>query len=384
MKLPRRTFLHLATGAAALPAVSRIARAQAYPTRPVRFIVGFTPGGSFDITARLIGQWLSERLGQQFVIENRPGAAGNIASEAAVKSPADGYTILLCGVPNAISATLYDKLNYNFARDIAPVGAVSRAPNVMVVHPSVPAKTVPEFIAYAKANPGKVNMASSGVGTSLHLSGELFKLMTGVNMQHVPYRGSAPMLTDLLAGQVQIAFDNLQPSVPHIKAGTLRALAVTTATRSDALPDLPTVADFVPGYERARGMACARRRIRRPRSLKGSIGRSMRHSPIRRSTHGLPRWARRRFQVRPPTMASFSPMKSRSGARSSGRATSSRNRSLRLSRCSINSVPRNPASPVFWFNTSASTSCGHACRIGLGRLVPILLQNYFRPLSAQH
>jgi tripartite-type tricarboxylate transporter receptor subunit TctC len=229
--------------------VSRIARAQTYPARPVRFIVGFTPGGSFDITARLIGQWLSERLGQQFVIENRPGAAGNIASEAAVKSPADGYTILLCGVPNAISATLYDKLNYDFSRDIAPVGAVSRAPNVMVVHPSVPAKTVPEFIAYAKANPGKVNMASSGVGTSLHLSGELFKLMTGINMQHVPYRGSAPMLTDLLAGQVQIAFDNLQPSMPHINAGKLRALAVTTATRSHALPDLPTVADFVPGYE---------------------------------------------------------------------------------------------------------------------------------------
>ena len=250
MKLPhRRQFLCLAAGAAALPAVSRIARAQTYPARPVRFIVGFTPGGSFDITARLIGQWLSERLGQQFVIENRPGAAGNIASEAAVKSPADGYTILLCGVPNAISATLYDKLNYDFSRDIAPVGAVSRAPNVMVVHPSVPAKTVPEFIAYAKANPGKVNMASSGVGTSLHLSGELFKLMTGINMQHVPYRGSAPMLTDLLAGQVQIAFDNLQPSMPHINAGKLRALAVTTATRSHALPDLPTVADFVPGYE---------------------------------------------------------------------------------------------------------------------------------------
>jgi tripartite-type tricarboxylate transporter receptor subunit TctC len=200
MKLLRRNFLHLAAGAAALPAVSPIARAETYPARPVRFIVGFTPGGSFDITARLIGQWLSERLNQQFVIENRPGAAGNIASEAAVKSPADGYTILLCGVPNAISATLYDKLNYDFSRDIAPVGSVSRAPNVMVVHPSVPAKTVPEFIAYAKANPGKVNMASSGVGTSLHLSGELFKLMTGINMQHVPYRGSAPMLTDLLTG----------------------------------------------------------------------------------------------------------------------------------------------------------------------------------------
>ena len=228
--------------------MSRIAWAQAYPTRPVRLIAPFPPGGSIDLTARLIGQWLTERLGQQVVIENRAGAAGNIGSEAALNSPPDGYTLLLCSVANAISATLYDKLNYNF-RDVAPVAGISRAPNVMVVHPSVPANTVPEFIAYAKANPGKINMASSGTGTSIHMSGELFKLMTGINMQHVPYRGSAPMLTDLLAGQVQIAFDNLQPSMPHIKAGTLRALAVTTATRSDALPDLPTIGDFVPGYE---------------------------------------------------------------------------------------------------------------------------------------
>jgi len=248
MKLPRRTFLRLAAGAAALPTVSRFAWAQAYPSRPVRLIAGFPPGGSVDITARLIGQWLSERLGQQVVIENRPGAAGNIGSETALNSPADGYTLLLCGVANAISTTLYDKLNYNF-RDIAPVAAVSRAPNVMVVHPSVPAKTVPEFISYAKANPGTINMASSGVGTSIHLSGELFKLMAGVNMQHVPYRGSGPMLTDLLAGQVQIAFDNLQSSMPHVRAGKLRALAVTTATRSEVLPDIPTVAEFVPGYE---------------------------------------------------------------------------------------------------------------------------------------
>ena len=245
---PRRQFLHLAAGAAALPAVTRFARAQAYPTRPVRLVAPFPPGGSIDITARLIGQWLTDRLGQQVVIENRPGAGGNIGSETALSSPADGYTLLLCSVANAISATLYDKLNYDF-RDAAPVAAISRAPNVMEVNPSVPAKTVPEFIAYAKANSGKVNMASSGVGTSIHLSGELFKLLTGVNMQHVPYRGSAPMLTDLLAGQVQIAFDNLQPSLPHIKAGTLRALAVTTTTRSEALPDLPTVSDFVPGYE---------------------------------------------------------------------------------------------------------------------------------------
>jgi len=248
MKLARRTFLHLAAGAAALPAASRIARAQAYPTRPIRLIAPFPPGGSIDLTARLIGQWLTERLGQQFVIENRSGAAGNIGSETALNSPADGYTLLLCSVANAISATLYDKLNYNF-RDVAPVAGISRAPNVIVLHPSVPAETVPQFIAYAKANPGKINMASSGTGTSIHMSGELFKLMTGVNMQHVPYRGSAPMLTDLLAGQVQVAFDNLQPSIPHIKAGKLRALAVTTATRSEALPDLPTIGDFVTGYE---------------------------------------------------------------------------------------------------------------------------------------
>jgi tripartite-type tricarboxylate transporter receptor subunit TctC len=248
MKRPRRLFLHLVAGAAALAALSGIVNAQSYPTRPVRLIAPFPPGGSIDITARLIGQWLSERLGQQIVVENRSGAGGNTGSEAALNSPADGYTLLLCSVANAISAGLYDKLNYNI-RDIAPVAAISRAPNVMVVHPSVPAQTVPEFIAYARANPGKINMASSGVGTSIHLSGELFKLVAGVDMQHVPYRGSGPMLTDLLAGQVQVAFDNLQPSIPHIKAGKLRALAVTTATRSEALPDLPTIGDFVPGYE---------------------------------------------------------------------------------------------------------------------------------------
>ena len=249
MKLPhRRNFLHLAAGAAALPVVSRIATAQTYPTRPVHLIAPFPPGGSIDLTARLIGQWLTERLGQQVVIENRPGAGGNVGSEAAVNSPPDGYTLLLCSVANAISITLYDKLNYDF-RDVAPVAAISRAPNVMEVNPTVPAKTVLEFIAYAKANPGKINMASPGIGTSGHLSGELFKLLTGINMQHVPYRGSAPMLTDLLAGQVQVTFDNLQPSMPHINAGTLRALAVTTATRSEALPNLPTVGDFVPGYE---------------------------------------------------------------------------------------------------------------------------------------
>jgi len=248
MKLARRQFLNCAAGAAALLVIAAIAQAQSYPNRPVRLIAPFPPGGSIDITARLVGQRLTEHLGQQFVIENRPGAGGNIGSETALNSPADGYTLLLCSVANAISATLYDKLNYDF-RDIAPVAAISRAPNVMVVNPSVPANSVPEFIAYAKANPGKINMASSGVGTSIHLSGELFKLMTGIDMQHVPYRGSAPMLTDLLAGQVQVAFDNLQPSLPHIKAGKLRALAVTTAARSEALPDLPPISDFVPGYE---------------------------------------------------------------------------------------------------------------------------------------
>jgi tripartite-type tricarboxylate transporter receptor subunit TctC len=248
MKLARRRFLHLAAGAAALPAISRGASAQAYPTRPVKLVAPFPPGGSIDLTARLIGQWLSDRLGQQIVVENRPGAGGNIGSGQAINATPDGYTLLLCSVANAISATLYEKLDYNFL-DVAPVAGISRAPNVMVVHPSVPAKTVPEFIAYAKANPGKINMASSGIGTSIHMSGELFKMITGVNMQHVPYRGSAPKLVDLLAGQVQVAFDNLQPSIPHIKADKLRALAVTTSTRSQVLPDLPPIADYVPGYE---------------------------------------------------------------------------------------------------------------------------------------
>jgi tripartite-type tricarboxylate transporter receptor subunit TctC len=247
MKLPRRQFLHL--GAAALSAVSRIAWAQTYPTRPVRIIVGFAAGGGTDIIARLIGQWLSERLGQPFVIENRPGAAGNIGTEAVVNSPPDGYTLILAGSPNTINATLYDKLNFNFIRDIAPVAGIVRFPLVMVVHPSVPAKTAPEFIAYAKANPGKISMASGGMGSGGHLSGELFKMMTGVNMVHVPYRGQAPALTDLLAGQVQVYFNSPPASIEYIKAGTLRALAVTTATRSDALPDIPTVAEFVPGYE---------------------------------------------------------------------------------------------------------------------------------------
>jgi tripartite-type tricarboxylate transporter receptor subunit TctC len=249
MKLPRRRFLRLAAGAAALPAVSRIASAQTYPTRPVRIVVGFPPGGSSDIVARLIGQSLSERLGQPFIIENRPGAGSNIAAEAVVRAPPDGYTLLLIFSANAINATLYDKLNFSFIRDIAPVASVVRVPHVMEVNPLVPAKTVPEFIAYAKANPGKLNMASGGNGTPAHVSGELFKMLTGVNIVHVPYRGAAPALTDLLGGQVQVQFDNLASSIEHIRAGKLRALAVTTATRSEALPDIPTVGDFVPGYE---------------------------------------------------------------------------------------------------------------------------------------
>jgi tripartite-type tricarboxylate transporter receptor subunit TctC len=249
LKLARRRFLYLATAAAALPSVSRMATAQTYPTRPVRLIIGYPPGGSADITARLLGQWLSERLGQPFVIESRPGASTNIATEAVVRAPPDGYTLLLVAPANAINATLYEKLNFNFISDIAPVAGIIRFPNVMVVNPLVPAKTVPEFIAYAKANPGRLNMASSGNGSTIHVSGELFKMMTGVNMVHVPYRGGAPALTDMISGQVQVMFDNVPTSIEFIRAGKLRALAVTTATRSEVLPDLPTVADFVPGYE---------------------------------------------------------------------------------------------------------------------------------------
>jgi tripartite-type tricarboxylate transporter receptor subunit TctC len=247
MKLPRRQFLHLAAGAAALPAVSSIAFAQAYPTRPVRIIVGFAAGGPADILARLMGQWLSERLGQPFVIENRPGGGGNIGT-VVVRAPADGYTLLLAATAAAINATLYDKLNFNFISDIAPVAAISRYTFVMVVHPSMPTKTVPEFIAYAKANPGKINMASGGIA-ALHVFGELFKMMTGVNLVHVPYRGQGPALADLLAGQVHVMFPNIVVSIENIRAGRLRALAVTGATRSEALPDIPTVSEFVPGYE---------------------------------------------------------------------------------------------------------------------------------------
>jgi tripartite-type tricarboxylate transporter receptor subunit TctC len=249
MKLPRRKFLQLAAGAAALPAVSRIARAQTFPARPVRIVVTFPAGSTSDILARPMAQWLSERLGHPFVIDNRPGAGGTIGTEAVVRAPADGYTLLLVSGSHMVNETLYDKLNFNFIRDIAPIAGISRETSVMLVNPSLPAKTVPEFIAYAKANPGKINMASAGVGAPSHVMGELFKMMAGVNLVHIPYRGSPPALTDLLGGQVQVLFSTTTASIAYIRAGTLRALAVTTATRSEALPDVPTVGEFVPGYE---------------------------------------------------------------------------------------------------------------------------------------
>ncbi len=249
MNLPRREFLRLSGAATALPAATRLARAETYPARPVHIIVGFAAGGPNDISARLIGQWLSEQLGQQFVVENRPGAGGNVATELVVRAPADGYTLLLVPAPAAINATLYDNLNFNFIRDIAPVAGILRVPEGMVVNPAVPANTVPEFIAYAKANPGKINMASAGNGTVPHVAGELFKFMTGVDLVRVGYRGGGPALVDLMGGQVQIMFEPTLSTIGYIKAGKLRALAVTSATRSAALPDVPTVGEFVPGYE---------------------------------------------------------------------------------------------------------------------------------------
>jgi len=250
MKFPhRRRFLRLAASAAAVPFAPHLAKAQVYPSRSVRLVVGFPPGGPTDIAARPMGQWLSERLGQQFVIENRPGAGSNIGTEAVVRAPPDGYTLLLAYSANAINATLYDKLNFNFIRDIAPVAGISRETTVMVVNPSFPAKTVPEFVAFAKANSGKINFASGGHGTPPHVVGELFKMMAGVNLIHVPYRGGAPAVTDLLGGQVQAMFASPSISIEHVRAGKLRALAVTTATRSQALPDVPTVGDFLSGFE---------------------------------------------------------------------------------------------------------------------------------------
>src|SRR5512140_2466037 len=249
MKLRRRQFLQLAAGAVALPAASRFAWAQAYPHQPVRLLLGYPPGGSADITARLAGHWLSERLGQPFIVESRPGAGTNLATEAVVRAAPDGYTLLLVPPAAAINATLYDKLNFNFIRDIEPIAGIIRFPNVVVVNPSLPIKSIPELIAYAKANPGKLNMASSGNGSTIHMSGELFKMLTGIDMVHVPYRGGAPALTDLIAGQVHVMFDNIPTSAGHIKSGKLRGLAVTGTERSAILPDLPTVADFLPGYE---------------------------------------------------------------------------------------------------------------------------------------
>jgi tripartite-type tricarboxylate transporter receptor subunit TctC len=251
MKLPRRTFMQLAAGAAALPALPHIASAQAYPSRPVRIVLGLPAGGNQDVIARLIAPWLSERLGQQIIIDNHPSASNNIAAEAVIRSPPDGYTLLLVGSYNAINASLYDKLGFDFMRDTAPVASLIRAPSVLLVNPSVPAKTIPEFIAYTKANPGKLTIASAGSGTPPHIAGELFKMMTGVNMLHVPYRGGGPALIDLLGGQVQVLFGSMPASIEHIHTGKLRALAVTTVERSSALPDIPTVGEFVPGYEQS-------------------------------------------------------------------------------------------------------------------------------------
>jgi tripartite-type tricarboxylate transporter receptor subunit TctC len=249
MTLSRRSGLRLMLGAVALPAISRRVRAQAYPSRPVRIVVGFSAGGPNDINARLIGQWLSERLGQQFIVDNRPGASGNIAMEQVVKSPPDGYTLVMVATSSAVNATLYDKLPFVFLRDIAPIGTISRNYFVLVVHPSLPATTGPELVAFATANPGKLDMGSPGSGTGPHMAGELFKMMAGIRMTNVPYRGSAPMLTDLLGGQVKCAFDSISSSIEHIRAGRLRALGVATPTRLEALPDVPSIGEFVPGYE---------------------------------------------------------------------------------------------------------------------------------------
>jgi tripartite-type tricarboxylate transporter receptor subunit TctC len=249
MKLPRRKFLHLAAGAAALPAVSRVGWTEAYPSRPVRLVTGFAAAGGSDVVARLIGQWLSERLGQSFIIENRPGAGGNIGTESVVRAPPDGYTLLLVTFANVVNASLYKKLNFNFIRDISPVAGLMRVPDLMAIHPSVPARTVPEFIAYAKANAGKITMASAGNGSSGHLAGELLKMKVGISLVHAPYRGNGPALTDLLGGQVELMFPTSPSVVEYVKSGRLRGLAVTTASRSETLPDLPTVGEFVPGYE---------------------------------------------------------------------------------------------------------------------------------------
>jgi len=286
MKLPRRNFLRLAAGAAALPAVARIVWAQAYPARPVRYVVSAPPAGAQDILARLIGEWLSARLGQPFVVENRPGGGTNIGTEMVVRAPPDGYTLLSVALPAAVNATLYEKLNFNFIRDIAPVAGIMRVGLVVVVNPSVPFKTIPELIAYTKANPGKVNMASAGNGTTPHMAGELFKLMTGVDLVHIPYRGEAPALTDLLSGQVQMMFGSETVVTEQIRAGKLRALAVTTARRSGLLPELVTIQDFVPGYE-ASGWFGVGAPARTPAEVIEKLNREINSGSKRRAAEGL-------------------------------------------------------------------------------------------------
>jgi tripartite-type tricarboxylate transporter receptor subunit TctC len=315
MRLPRRQFLHLAAGAALLPAVSRTARAQSYPSRPIRLLVGYPPGGSADMTARLMGQWLSERLGQSFVIENRAGAGTNIATEAVVRAAPDGYTLLLVAPANAINATLYEKLNFNFLRDVEPIAGIIRFPNAVVVNPSVPVKSIPELIAYAKANPGKLNMASSGNGSTIHMSGELFKMLTGINMVHVPYRGGALALTDLIAGQVQVMFDNVPTCAEHIKSGKLRGLAVTSTTRSDVLPDLPTVADFLPGYEASAWYGLAAPKGTSPEIVATLNKAATRSSPIPWRRPGSPKSAPSCCQARSPILESWWRTKPKNGAR---------------------------------------------------------------------
>src|SRR6516165_1145942 len=315
LKLPRRQFLHLAAGAAALSAVSRIALSETYPTRLVRIIVPTATGSTADILVRLIGQWLSERLGQPFVVENRPGGGTNIGTEAVARASADGYTLLWTASPNAINATLYDKLNFNFIRDIAPVAGIIRVPFVMLVNPSFSATTVPEFIAYARTYPGMINFASGGTGYASHLAGELFKVMTGVKMVHVPYRRQAPAMTDLLGGQVQVMFDPVVSSIGYIRAGKLRALAVTTATRSEVLPDIPTVGEFVPGYEASVWFGLGAPKSRPLKSSTSSTRRPTQLSLIPRSKDAWLSQVAMRSQAHLRTSASSSPTKPRSGAR---------------------------------------------------------------------
>ena len=298
-----------------MPVLPRLARADTYPSRPVHILCGFAPGGAADTVARLTAEWLSEQLGQQFVVDNRPGAGTNLATETVVQAAPDGYTLLLVTGANAINATLYQHLNFDFLRDTAAVAGVIRVPQVMVVTPQLPAKTVPEFIAYAKANPGKINMGSGGVGSTLHVAGELFKMMAGVNLVHVPYRGDAPALVDLMGGQIQVMFDLTAAALPFIKAGKIRGVAVTSATRTPALPDLPPISDSCPATRRRRSKASPRRRPRRPRSSTSSTRRSMRASPTKNSRRGWPTWAATACRARPPTSPKSSPTKPKNGAR---------------------------------------------------------------------